>query len=67
MVNTDRKNNMINQLISHIRKMLSLTKNEYGTELERYILSKRPTSIEEIEFYTTQYDRRLTENVRWFR
>ena len=53
---------MINQLIGYIQKMFSTNKNEYGTDLEKYILSKRPTTITEIEFYTLKFDRSLTEN-----
>lgn len=62
MVNTDKEINMINQVIGYIQKMFSSNKNEYGSRLEDYILSKHPTSITEIEYYTIQYDRYLQNN-----
>ena len=53
---------MINQIIGYIQKMFNPNRNEYGSSLEDYILSKRPTSITEIEYYTIQYDRHLQNN-----
>ena len=54
---------MINQIIGYIQKMFSPNKNEYGSKLEEYILSKHPTTVTEIEFYTMQFDRKMTENI----
>lgn len=55
---------MINQIIGYIQKMFNpnKNKNEYGSRLEDYILSKHPTTITEIELYTIQFDRSITEN-----
>lgn len=36
----------------------------YGSALERYIVSKNPSSVAEIEHWTAQYDRNTT-NRNW--
>ena len=49
---------MLNQLVSYFADMLNIQKQPtYGSELERYIVSKGPTNAAEIDYWTQQYDR----------
>ena len=47
-------------LIANIQKMIERIKEptNYGTELEAYIVSKNPQSTYDVEYWTTQFDKR---------
>ena len=49
---------MLNYLAAYFSKMFD-TQNQatYGSELERYIVSKGPQSVAEIDHWTRQFDR----------
>lgn len=49
---------MLNQLAAYFNKMFDMQKSStYGSELEQYIVSKRPQSVAEIDHWTRQFDR----------
>jgi len=49
-------------MIAYIAKQIKRVEQPttYGSELEQYIVSKRPTSVAEIEHWTRQYDKNTT-------
>lgn len=50
-------------IIARIQKMFErITEpNNYGTELETYIVSKNPQSTYDVEYWTNQYDKKQNE------
>ena len=44
-------------IIAYFNSLFKRVDKPYGSELERYIASKNPSSVAEIEFWTTKYDR----------
>ncbi len=50
-------------LISWISKIVNKVEQPttYGSELERYIVSKRPQSVYEVEHWTNQFDKNNTK------
>lgn len=50
-------------IISWLRKILNKVEQPatYGSELESYILSKRPQSVYEVEHWTAQFDKNNTK------
>lgn len=54
---------MLNTIIAYFSNMFKQSDaGTYGSELERYIVSKRPTSAAEIDHWTKQFDQ--TRNTR---
>ena len=37
--------------------------NRYGSDLEKYIVSKDPKTLADIEYYTLEYHRKLAQQV----
>lgn len=55
---TYKGHTMLTQLAAYFNKMFyTPTQTTYGSELERYIVSKGPQSVAEIDHWTRQYDR----------
>jgi hypothetical protein len=47
-----------------VRSFLNkLSPNQYGTELEKYIVSRDPKTLADIEIYTLEYHRKLAQQV----
>ena len=53
---------LLTHMIAYISKQLKRVEQPttYGSELEQYIISKRPSSVAEIEHWTRQYDKNTT-------
>jgi hypothetical protein len=54
---------MLNMIIAFLPQVLKKADNlkissSYKSELEKYIISKNPQSVSDIEYWTTQYDRK---------
>ena len=53
---------MLSQLSAYFNKMFDTPKQStYGSELEQYIVSKRPQSVAEIDHWTRQFDKNQTQ------
>ena len=53
---------MLSQLAAYFTKMFDTQKHsQYGSELEQYIVSKRPQSVAEIDHWTRQFDKNQTQ------
>ena len=54
---------MSSSIIARIQKMFERIKEpvNYGTELETYIVSKNPQSTYDVEYWTTQFDKKQTQ------
>lgn len=56
---------MLNNLIGYIHEMLEpITidhKNPYGSELEKFIVAHNPKTVEDVEYLTREFDRRLLD------
>lgn len=54
---------MLHQLAAQFLGLFKPSKkpNEYGSELERYIVSRQPQSIYDIEQLTRQFDSQLSQ------
>ena len=37
----------------------------YSNELDRFVLSKKPTSVIEMEYWVKEYDRKMTRGQGW--
>jgi len=50
-------------IIARIQKMFGQLQspNVYGTELEKYISSKNPQNTYDVEYWTTQFDKKQNE------
>lgn len=54
---------MLATIIAYLNKHFnqeSKQTNQYGAELEAYIISKNPTSVAEVDYLTKQYERNHT-------
>jgi len=56
---------MLNQLAAYFLKIFNMRPVTYGSELEQYIVSKRPQSTEEIDHWTRQFDQNQARNKGW--
>lgn len=54
---------MLQAIKNSIHKMLEILfyTDSYGSNLERYILSKRPQTVFDVEHYTIEYERRTNK------
>lgn len=58
---------MLQTLKKRIQKMFTCADqpNTYGSALEAYIVSKRPTSAADVEYYTQEFDRKQSHRSIW--
>ena len=55
---------MLTQLSEYFDRLFSLSKHsQYGNELEKFIVSKHPQSVEDVEYWTRRYE--YTEKKEW--
>lgn len=56
---------MLNQLVAYVQSMITAKdrRNEYGSDLERYIISHQPQSIYDVEQLTRQFDTQLSQGL----
>lgn len=53
---------LLTQLAAYFNKMFDKQgQATYGSELEQYIVSKRPQSVAEIDHWTKQFDKNQTQ------
>lgn len=53
---------MLNQLVEYFNKLFATHgQATYGSDLEKYIVSKRPQSAAEIDHWTKQFDQNQTQ------
>ncbi len=54
---------LLTSMIAYIAKQVKRVEQPvtYGSELEQYIISKRPQSVAEIEHWTRQFDKNTTQ------
>lgn len=53
---------MLNHLAAYILNIFNRHAPTYGSELEQYIVSKRPQTVEEIDHWTRQFDQNQARN-----
>jgi hypothetical protein len=51
--------------IAGLFKTLLSPQESYHSDLEKYIISMNPTTNEEVEYYTRQFDRRAQGKTPW--
>ena len=56
---------MLIQKIAEYFKSATNSPQSYRSGLERFILSKNPTSIEDVEYWTRQFDLKIQTNKWW--
>lgn len=58
----------MNTIIAFIQKMITPSKepNTYGSELEAFIVSKRPTNAAEVDYWVQEFDRRMANRTGFF-
>ncbi len=56
---------MLNHLAAYILNIFNRHAPTYGSELEQYIVSKRPQTVEEIDHWTRQFDQNQARNRGW--
>lgn len=53
---------MLTAILTYLKKIFKQSDAiSYGSELEQYIISKRPQSAAEIDYWTRQFDHRNTQ------
>lgn len=53
---------MLNQIIEYFTNLFTIEEQAtYGSELERFIVSKNPGSVAEIDHWTKQFDQNQTQ------
>lgn len=52
---------MLNTIIAYFARVCNRTSKTYGSDLERYIVSKQPQTIYDVEYWTNQFDKRYTQ------
>lgn len=55
---------MLLALMSYFNRLFQKIQPEYGSELESYIVSKNPQNTYDVEYWTSQYDKKQNER-RW--
>lgn len=58
----------MNTIITYIQKMFtsSDSPNTYGSELEAFIVSKKPTNAAEVDYWVQEFDRRKAQRSGFF-
>lgn len=56
---------MLIQKIAEYFKSFTESSQDYRSGLEQFILSKNPTSIEDVEYWTRQFDLKIQNNKWW--
>jgi hypothetical protein len=56
---------MLIQKIAEYFKSATNSPQSYRSGLEQFILSKNPTSIEDVEYWTRQFDLKIQTNKWW--
>jgi len=52
---------MLRQMAEYFNNLFAQEHSTYGSELEQYIVSKRPQSAAEIDHWTRQFDKNQTQ------